>query len=152
MDIVYKRGAQNQADALSRRADLRDNLQKLRLLEDWTSDEAEEDTDSFVFFLQSQLQPDANFYQELREAYTKDLWLTTRRSLPSYLVQHSDGIYRAYRSRVYIPDVNNLRRRVLQELHDSSLAGHPGASRLLASAVQVVWWPKFGYLVRNYAK
>eukprot|EP00873_Tetraselmis_striata_P018635 jgi/Tetstr1/438899/TSEL_027407.t1 len=35
MDIVYKRGAANHADALSRRPDLKDALQKLDLLNNW---------------------------------------------------------------------------------------------------------------------
>jgi hypothetical protein len=34
MDIVYKKGAVNHADALSRRHDLKDSLQKLQLLRD----------------------------------------------------------------------------------------------------------------------
>jgi hypothetical protein len=41
MDIVYKKGAVNHVDALSRRPDLKDSLQKLQLLRDWTNDEAE---------------------------------------------------------------------------------------------------------------
>jgi hypothetical protein len=41
MDIVYKKGAVNHADALSRLRDLKDSLHKLQLLRDWTSDEAE---------------------------------------------------------------------------------------------------------------
>jgi hypothetical protein len=40
MDIVYKKGAVNHADALSRRLDLKDSLQKLQMLRDWTNDEA----------------------------------------------------------------------------------------------------------------
>jgi hypothetical protein len=40
MDIVYKKGAVNHADALSRRPDVKDSLQKLQMLRDWTNDEA----------------------------------------------------------------------------------------------------------------
>jgi hypothetical protein len=40
MDIVYKEGAVNHADALSRRPDLKDSLQKVQMLRDWTNDEA----------------------------------------------------------------------------------------------------------------
>jgi hypothetical protein len=40
MDIVYKKGAFNHADALSRRPDVKDSLEKLQLLRDWTNDEA----------------------------------------------------------------------------------------------------------------
>eukprot|EP00873_Tetraselmis_striata_P008151 jgi/Tetstr1/428415/TSEL_018429.t1 len=41
MDIVYKRGTANHADALSRRPDLKDALQKLDLLNNWSEDEAD---------------------------------------------------------------------------------------------------------------
>jgi hypothetical protein len=40
MDIVYKKGAINHADALSRRPNLKGSLPKLRLLRDWTNDKA----------------------------------------------------------------------------------------------------------------
>jgi hypothetical protein len=41
MDIVYKKGAVNHANALSRRPDMKDSLHQLQLLRDWTNDEAE---------------------------------------------------------------------------------------------------------------
>jgi hypothetical protein len=41
MDIVYKKGEVNHADALSRRPYLKDSLQKPQLLRDWGNDEAE---------------------------------------------------------------------------------------------------------------
>jgi hypothetical protein len=51
MEIVYKKGAVNHADALSRRPDLKDSLQKLQLLRDWTNDEAECELHAQIFFL-----------------------------------------------------------------------------------------------------
>jgi hypothetical protein len=39
MDIVYKKGAVNHVDALSRRPDMKDSLQKLQMTRDWTNDE-----------------------------------------------------------------------------------------------------------------
>jgi hypothetical protein len=41
MDIVYKKGAVNHANALSRRLDLKVSLHKLQLLRDWTNNEIE---------------------------------------------------------------------------------------------------------------
>jgi hypothetical protein len=41
MNIVYKEGAGNRANAMSRRLDMKDSLQKLQLLRDWTKYEAE---------------------------------------------------------------------------------------------------------------
>jgi hypothetical protein len=49
MDIVYKKGAFNHADALSRRPYQKDSLQKLQLLRDWTNDEAECELHAQIF-------------------------------------------------------------------------------------------------------
>jgi hypothetical protein len=40
MDVMYKKGAINHANALSRRPHLKGSLHKLQLLRDWTNDEA----------------------------------------------------------------------------------------------------------------
>jgi hypothetical protein len=59
MDIVYKKGAVNHADALSRRHDMKDSLQKLQLLRDCTNDEAECALHAQIFSLESRLHPDS---------------------------------------------------------------------------------------------
>eukprot|EP00873_Tetraselmis_striata_P044216 jgi/Tetstr1/464480/TSEL_009238.t1 len=69
MDIVYKRGAANHADALSRRPDLKDALQKLDLLNNWSEDEADCEINSVLFAMESRLQADNKFYDEIKTAY-----------------------------------------------------------------------------------
>ena len=113
MDIVYKRGTTNQADALSRRPDLQDALQKLRLLDDWTRDEADYEINSILFSLESRLHPDTKLHEEIKQAYSTDDYLVSRKSLPSWLVPHHNGLLYAYGSRLYVPNVANLRARVL---------------------------------------
>jgi hypothetical protein len=49
MDIVYKKGAINHANALSGRPDLKDSLHKRQLLRDWTNDEAERELHAQFF-------------------------------------------------------------------------------------------------------
>jgi hypothetical protein len=55
MDIVYKKGAVNHANALSRRHDVKDSLLKLQLLRDWTNDEVEYELHAQFFALESRL-------------------------------------------------------------------------------------------------
>jgi hypothetical protein len=53
MDIVYKKGAVNHAYALSRRLNLKDSLQKMHMLRDWTIDEGECELHAQFFPLES---------------------------------------------------------------------------------------------------
>ena len=153
MDIVYKKGAVNHADALSRRPDLKDALDKLRLLDDWTNDEEACELNAMVFNLQSQLEPDSAFYEQLKTAYDADPFLSNRnKGLPSWLMKSSKGLYYAYGTRLYVPDVDDLRSRVLKELHDTPTAGHLGITRLLHKATRMFWWPRLKKTIEQYVK
>jgi hypothetical protein len=66
MDIVYKKGAINHVDALSRRLDVKDSLQKLEMLRDWTNDEAESELHAH-FFMESRLYPDSRLHAEIKK-------------------------------------------------------------------------------------
>eukprot|EP00873_Tetraselmis_striata_P013167 jgi/Tetstr1/433431/TSEL_022705.t1 len=105
MDIVYKRGDANHADALSRRPDLKDALQKLELLNNWSEDEADCEINSDLFAMESQLHADNKFYDKIKAAYDSDEYLKSRKALPSWLVRHSNGLLYAYGSRLYVPNV-----------------------------------------------
>jgi hypothetical protein len=59
MDIVYKKGALNHADDMSRRLDIKDSLQKLQVLRDWTNDEAGCELHTQFFSLESRLHPNS---------------------------------------------------------------------------------------------
>eukprot|EP00873_Tetraselmis_striata_P001628 jgi/Tetstr1/421892/TSEL_012792.t1 len=152
MDIVYKRGAANHADALSRRPDLKDALQKLDLLNNWSEDEADCEINSVLFAMESRLQADNKFYDEIKAAYDSDEYLKSRKALPSWLVRHSNGLLYAYGSRLYVPNVADLRQRALYELHDAPTAGHPGGRRLLVRTVELYWWPRMKQTVTNYVR
>jgi hypothetical protein len=53
MDIVYKKGAVNDAEALSRRPDMKNSLQKMQMFRDWTNDEAECELHAEIVSLES---------------------------------------------------------------------------------------------------
>jgi hypothetical protein len=71
MDIVYKKGVVNHADALSRRPDMKDSLHKLQLLRDWTNDEAECELHAQIFSLESRLHPNSGLHAEIKTLMTR---------------------------------------------------------------------------------
>ena len=41
-----------------------------------------------------------------------------------------------------IPHTNGLRELLMQELHETAIAGHLGAQKLAHALFQRAWWPK----------
>jgi hypothetical protein len=87
MDIVYKKGVVNHADAMSRRLDVKDSLNKLQLLRDWTNDDAKCELHAQLFPLESRLHPDSGLHAEIKTVYDSDIYLLTRKSLPTWMVR-----------------------------------------------------------------
>jgi hypothetical protein len=100
MDIVYKKGAVNHADALTRRPNLKDSLHKLKLLREWTNDEAKCELHAQIFPLESRLHLDYGHYAEIKNAYDSDKYLLIRKSLSTLLVRQSKGLLYALRTSV----------------------------------------------------
>ena len=51
-----------------------------------------------------------------------------------------DGIL-TYKGRIYIPDVADLRRVVMDEIHQTLYSGHPGYQNTIATARKKYFWP-----------
>ena len=51
-----------------------------------------------------------------------------------------DGLL-TYKGRIYIPDVANLRRVVMDEIHQAPYSGHPGYQKTIAIARKQYFWP-----------
>lgn len=54
--------------------------------------------------------------------------------------EEEDGLV-YHRGRVYVPPNDDLRRKVVQQCHDSPTAGHPGIHGTLALVDSHYWWP-----------
>ncbi|PHJ17888.1 transposon tf2-1, partial [Cystoisospora suis] len=54
--------------------------------------------------------------------------------------------------RICVPEVENLRSKVLHECHDTRLVGHPGVDKTLASVRRYFWWPTIDTDVRSYVE
>jgi hypothetical protein len=96
MDIVYKKGAVNHANAMSRRLDLKVSLHKLQLLRDWTNNEAECELHVQICSLESRLHPDSRLHAKIKNTYDSDKYLLSRKPLPTWLVRQSNGLLYAY--------------------------------------------------------
>ena len=151
LDIVYKKGAQNQADALSRRPDLQSELSRLQLVDELQSNEvAMEDVD--ISSIATIPTPDTDLWRRLIDGYGTDRWLKGQKSLPTWLIRYPDGAYRAYGNRLFVPDVEGLRDTILYELHDANYSGHPGCNRVSTNAKRHFWWPRMDDTIGAYTK
>ncbi|KAL0302734.1 UNVERIFIED_CONTAM: Transposon Ty3-I Gag-Pol polyprotein [Sesamum angustifolium] len=84
------------------------------------------------------LQLKLNFVDHIKEAQTRDPFLLRMRERlkhskkPNFSVR-ADGVI-ANGERVGVPDVNGLRKKILQEAHNAPYAMHPGKGRTSAPA------------------
>ena len=133
LDIVYKRGDLNKADALSRRPDLMASLTALNLIG-------------------VALDLDSDLLDDIKAAYSADPYYSADNSkrLPG-VEQAADGFW-YFRGRLCIPSNQPLRLRLLHEFHDAAYAGHPGITKTLASVSRAFWWPHMYRTVKSYCR
>jgi transposase InsO family protein len=122
MEIAYKPGKLNRADALSR------HIQSLNLLTSYTVS-----SDTLI--------------SDIKSAYSSDPFYSDT-SRPSYLTAHAD--LWLFRDRICVPNDSTLRMRILQDYHDAPSAGHPGYHRTLTSIASHFWWPRMTRTVRAF--
>jgi hypothetical protein len=109
------------------------------------------------------VRPDETFQRKLREAAEADeeyqVWVKAARvGRPEYALD--DGVlYHVKRSeeagathdlrRLYVPK-GELRTQVLQEAHDTAVAGHQGRDKTLAKIRELYFWPRMATDVEEY--
>ena len=57
-----------------------------------------------------------------------------------------------HQDRIYVPINNELRRRIVQQIHDSPSLGHPGVFRTQALLQRQYWWPRMGQFIAKYVQ
>jgi transposase InsO family protein len=145
MDIVYKKGELNQADALSRRPDLTKQLDHL-------FHGPIEEAAAMITALVSSPVADQSLLEQIKTGYTSDSYYAADNPKRLSFVKLSpDGFYRVG-ARIAVPHDAALRLKILHEFHDVATAGHPGVIRTLASISQHFWWPHMTRAVRSYVR
>ncbi|GLB43148.1 putative retrotransposable element tf2 155 kda protein type 1-like [Lyophyllum shimeji] len=55
-----------------------------------------------------------------------------------------------FRGRIYVPNIPDLRRRIVEQHHDSRVAGHPGRWKTLELVSRSYWWPQMSRYIGSY--
>ncbi|GLB34315.1 putative retrotransposable element tf2 155 kda protein type 1-like [Lyophyllum shimeji] len=55
-----------------------------------------------------------------------------------------------FRGRIYVPNIPELRRRIVEQHHDSRVAGHPGRWKTLELVSRSYWWPQMSRYIGSY--
>jgi len=77
--------------------------------------------------------------QEVVQALEKDNGLSWEQNKIVYM-----------EGRIYIPNNKKLKKKILQENHDSVDVGHPGQQRMMELLKQNYWWPGLKEDIRKY--
>ncbi|KAK4385928.1 Transposon Ty3-I Gag-Pol polyprotein [Sesamum angolense] len=89
-----------------------------------------------------QLKP--NFVDHIKEAQTRDPFLLRmrerlKRGKKSNFSVRADGVI-VKGERVGVPDVDGLRKKILQEAHNAPYAMHPGTTKMYRNLKPYYWW------------
>ena len=57
-----------------------------------------------------------------------------------------------FRGRRWVPDYEPLRTRIMQEIHDSKLSGHPGHNALYGLISRAYFWPNMSSDIRRFVR
>ncbi|KAK3040207.1 hypothetical protein RJ639_028919 [Escallonia herrerae] len=138
--LQYRAGSTNSvADALSRRAEL-DQVALMAM-------NAIVRADSRVAI---------NIRKTIKKALTRDpVAQQLLKLIESYKTRQfwqEDGLLMTKGRRVYVPRVDDLRRTLIRECHDTLWAGHAGGERTLTLLQQGYYWPQMGDEVQEYVK
>ena len=94
--------------------------------------------------------PVIDLLTQLQSGYLKDEWFAKEKNLKSADLHQRDGLWLTRDGQVAVPNVSGLRQEILYEMHDTPIAGHPGAERTLRAVKGKYWWPKMADQVKQY--
>lgn len=75
----------------------------------------------------------------------------TRGTVRSAEWSKMDGLL-MFRGKIYVPKDRDLRRRIVEQHHDSRVAGHPGRWKTLELVTRNYWWPQMSRYVGTYVR
>jgi hypothetical protein len=63
----------------------------------------------------------------------------------------SDGLLMS-RGKIYVPNDRDLRRRIVEQHHDTCIMGHAGCFKTLELISRNYWWPQMSRYISTYVK
>jgi hypothetical protein len=75
----------------------------------------------------------------------------SRGTIKSAEWSESDGLL-MFRGKIYVPKDRDLRRRIVEQHHDTRIAGHAGRFKTLELVARNYWWPQMSHYIGIYVK
>ena len=120
MEVRYKPGLENCSDGLSRRPDLLNQV--------------------------SALIPDLT--KEISSSYCKDPMYAAEARLRAHIYKHDNLFWTE--DKICVPDVKELKSKILKEAHSAACAGHPGVKSTHERLLRNFWWPAMKKEVKSF--
>jgi hypothetical protein len=81
----------------------------------------------------------------------KKLETAKGKTLHSSEWMNDNGLWR-FRDRIYVPMIPELRRKIVEQHHDSQIVGHAGQWKTLELVSRSYWWPNMSRYIGQYCK
>ena len=92
---------------------------------------------------------DVEMLSQIYQGYETDSWFASASHTANLDVYQ--GLY--YKGdALVVPDVPELKRMILHELHDANYASHVGSHRTIHSVQRMYWWPGMHTAIREYVR
>ena len=134
------------ADALSRRPDLAEDIENI-VVSELTAVQLSI-SDSLTNQIKEGYKID-KYFNELVTSLNNTLNRSTNKfKIIEGLIYLTDN----NRHRLCIPDIGNIRLKLLEENHDIPIAGHRGFEKTYNTVARHYWWPNMGKLVKHFVQ
>jgi hypothetical protein len=82
----------------------------------------------------------------------RELWKDKGRgTIKSAEWSESDGLL-MFHGKIYVPKDRDLRRRIVEQHHDTRIAGHAGHFKTLELVARNYWWPQMSRYISIHVK
>ena len=86
----------------------------------------------------------------MRAGYASDKWFSDE-NVQKHSLTCKNGIW-FMGDKICIPDLPQLKRSILQELHDTPYSGHVGTHKTVKAVSRLYFWPGLGRYVHEYVR
>ena len=92
---------------------------------------------------------DAEMLSQIVRGYETDPWFASASN--TAILDIYQGLY--YRGHaLVVPNIPELKRTILRELHDANYAGHVGSDKTIDNVQRMYWWPGMHIAIREYVR
>ena len=158
-EIVYRKGSENDSDALSRREDLAD-LTEESIIDNPVLKKKFEDYDAGIFekeledlreslMKMTPLQCDDLWIKEICNEYLQDSAFNSTTLPAGVILDPNSGLY-WLTDKIFVSNLLTLKNKLINEFHDTT--GHPDYERTYYVVLRAFYWPNLRKDVKSFVK